>query len=240
MTALFISDLHLTPERPAVSEAFFAFLDRQVADADSLYILGDFVEVWIGDDDPDPLARCLVEALRKLTDRGVGVYFLHGNRDFLVGRRFARATGCTLLPDYHLVTLAETRVLLCHGDTLCIDDQDYQRYRRKIRNPVILWLLAHLPLKTRQRLARRLRNRSLADNSNKPDNIMDVSPEEVDRVLAEYDADLMIHGHTHRPDRHQHRNGERIVLGDWLENGWYVRADESGFELISFPIPGSR
>lgn len=239
MTALLISDLHLAPERPAVSEAFFDFLDRHAAGADSLYILGDFFEVWIGDDDPAPLALRLTSALRKLTERGVEVYFLHGNRDFLVGRRFARATGCTLLPDYYVATLAGTRVLLCHGDTLCTDDQDYQRYRRRIRSPVARWLLARLPLKTRQRLARGLRNRSRTNNSNKPDNIMDVSPQEVDRVLDKYDADLMIHGHTHRPGRHCHHNGERIVLGDWLENGWYVRADHRGFELISFPIPDS-
>ena len=236
MIRLFISDLHLSKERPAVTRAFFRFMEQQAAEADELYILGDLFEAWIGDDDPETLARAVVAGLRKLADSGTRVFFLHGNRDFLVGRRFARETGCTLLPDYHLLVDGERKILLCHGDTLCTGDKKYQRFRRKVRNPLYRWLLAHLPLRRRLRIAADWRARRLAAKSNKPANIMDVTPAEVDRQLASRGAQVIIHGHTHRPAVHHHQNGERIVLGDWEKLGWFARFDGQQIDLIDFEI----
>lgn len=236
MVSLFISDLHLSKERPAITRAFFRFLDEHAAEADSLYILGDLFEAWIGDDDPEELAAEVKAALSRLTASGVAVYFLHGNRDFLVGKRFARQTGCTLLGDYHVISAGGQNILLCHGDTLCTGDASYQKFRRKVRNPIYLWLLGHLPLKKRLRLAAEWRAKSMAANSNKPDNIMDVTPAEVEKQLAANNASVLIHGHTHRPGVHQHDNGERVVLGDWGKLGWYVRIDGEHLDLVDFLI----
>ena len=236
MTLLFISDLHLSRERPAITRAFFHFLDQKAKTADALYILGDLFEAWIGDDDPEPLARQAVAALRELTDSGVPVYFLHGNRDFLIGSRFARETGCTLLGDYHVLEVDDQRILLCHGDTLCTEDKDYQKFRRKVRNPFYRWLLAHLPLKRRQRIARDWRARSMAANANKAENIMDVTESEVNAALSAHKAQILIHGHTHRPGVHSHEQGDRVVLGDWESRGWYIRIEGDQLDLIDFVI----
>ena len=237
MSTLLISDLHLSPERPAVTQAFFEFLEHQAREASALYILGDLFEAWIGDDDPSELARAVISALKTLSDRGTKLYFLHGNRDFLVNKRFAREAGCTLLPEHHVANLEGHKILLLHGDTLCIEDVDYQKFRRKARHPVFRWLLSHLPLKKRQQIARDWRTKSMAANSNKSDNIMDVTDSEVERLMTKYQVNTMIHGHTHRPNHHRHKNGERLVLGDWHHNGWFIRvAKNAAPELISFPI----
>ena len=237
MSILIISDLHLSPERPAVTQAFLDFLKNQATEAKALYILGDLFEAWIGDDDPSELAQSVISALKEFTDQGPKFYFLHGNRDFLINKRFARETSCTLLPEHHVTTLEGHKILLLHGDTLCIEDEDYQRFRKKARHPVSRWILSHLPLKKRQSIAKNWRAKSMAINSNKSDNIMDVSPSEVERLMKQYQVNTMIHGHTHRPNRHQHKNGERLVLGDWHKNGWYIRVTEkAGVELSSFSI----
>lgn len=240
MTALFVSDLHLTPERPGVTRAFLDFLHQ--ADADALYILGDLFEAWIGDDDDAPLARTVVAALAAVHARGSALYFLPGNRDFTVGRRFARETGAHLLGDRERVEIHGRRLLLLHGDTLCTDDAAYQRFRRRIRHPVTRCVLRHLPLALRRRIARDWRAASQRHNRNKPEYIMDVN---ADAVLAEFrasGADAMIHGHTHRPGRHSYavdgRTVERVVLGDWTETtGWCARIGTTGvIELDSFAI----
>ena len=237
MSTLLISDLHLSPERPEVTQAFLDFLSTEASEANALYILGDLFEAWIGDDDPSELSRSVISKLRALTDQGTKLYFLHGNRDFLIHKRFARETNCTLLPEHHVTKLEGHKVLLLHGDTLCIDDEDYQRFRRKARHPISRWILSHLPLKKRQKIARDWRAKSMAINSNKSDNIMDVTPAEVERLFEQYQVSTMIHGHTHRPNRHQHKNGERFVLGDWHHHGWYIRITEKAkLELSSFPI----
>lgn len=237
MTTLFISDLHLSPERPAVTGAFYRFLEKQGAKADALYILGDLFEAWIGDDDPSPLSRDVIAKLKAYTDSGKQLFFLHGNRDFLVGKRFARETSCTLLPEHKVIDLYGQPVLLLHGDTLCIEDIAYQKFRWKVRNPIGTWLLSHLPLKKRLQIASDWRQKSMNANSNKSSNIMDVTPDEAERVFQKYGVKRMIHGHTHRPDRHAHQHGERIVLGDWEANGWYLNASREGeLSLESFPI----
>jgi UDP-2,3-diacylglucosamine hydrolase len=237
MSTLLISDLHLSPERPAVTQAFLDFLKNQAAEADALYILGDLFEVWVGDDDPAPLSQEVIAALKTLTYSGTALYVMQGNRDFMIGKRFARETGCTLLPDHYVAQLEGHKILLLHGDTLCIDDEQYQRFRRKTRRPFFLWCLNRLPLSTRQKIADNGRAKSRAVNANKSENIMDVNKPEVERLMEQYQVNTMIHGHTHRPNRHQHKNGERLVLGDWHQNGWYIQVTEKAEpELISFPI----
>ena len=240
MTALFVSDLHLTPERPGVTRAFLDFLAG--AEADALYILGDLFEAWIGDDDDGPLARAVIAALAATSARGIALFFLAGNRDFSVGRRFARETGARLLGDQELISVSGRRLLLLHGDTLCTDDRAYQRFRRRVRNPLVLALLRRLPLRVRRRIARNWRAASARHNRNKPEYIMDVNPAAVAEAFRNSGAELMIHGHTHRPGRHAYeidgRQCERFVLGDWTDaRGWFVRLDGTGsLELRPLPI----
>lgn len=235
---LFISDLHLDGERPDITAQFLDFLEREARHAQALYILGDLFEAWIGDDDPDPDKRRVVDALRSLTRSGVRIYFIHGNRDFLIGRRFAADTGVKLLPDGTLIELYGKRVLLMHGDTLCIDDPDYQRLRRIVRNPIVQFILRCLSLGQRQKLAARMRAGSKAHIESmdraKPQ-IMDVNQDEVRRTFEAEHADFIVHGHTHRPCVHEVKVGDRlatrIVLGDWYEQGSVLRWNEQGFEL---------
>ncbi len=236
MPALLISDLHLSDDRPEITQAFFHFLQTTASQADSLYILGDLFESWIGDDDPNATVRAVIQQLRQLSDSGVKLYFQHGNRDFMIGKRFARETGCTLLPDVYVAEIAGQRVVLLHGDILCTRDQAYQRFRALTRPKVVKAILRRLPLKKRQQIAADLRSKSMSANSNKAENIMDVTPEEVEKLLEENAVSLMIHGHTHRPDRHQHQHGERIVLGDWNKTGWMLRVSADDIELIEFPL----
>lgn len=240
MTTFFISDLHLAPERPEVSRAFFHFLSNEARGAGALYILGDLFEAWIGDDDPSELSQLVVTALADLHASGTQLYFQHGNRDFMVGKRFARDTGAVLLPDRHVVDLYGEPVLLLHGDTLCTDDLDYQRFRRRVRNRFAIWLLGRLPLKKRLEIATRWRAGSKEANSNKPEYIMDVNQQAVEQQLRKFGVKRMIHGHTHRPQRHQiELDGEaceRIVLGDWHDNAWLLRARPGELALEHFPI----
>ena len=236
MSILFISDLHLAPERPEITRAFYDFLECEAVNAQALYILGDLFEAWVGDDDPSQFLAEIVARLRAVSDTGTELYFLHGNRDFMVGKRFAKAAGCTLLPEHHVIDLYGEKVLLLHGDTLCTEDIAYQKFRRKVRNPVGTWLLNRLPLNKRLQIAADWRAKSMNANSNKASNIMDVTASEVERLMAKYGVTRMIHGHTHRPDRHQHNNGERIVLGDWHDKGWVLAADNNHLELRSFDI----
>lgn len=241
MTTLFISDLHLCAERPEVNKAFFHFLQTRAAEADTLYILGDLFEAWIGDDDPAPLSQQVIRALRALTDGDTRLFFLHGNRDFVIGKRFARETGATLLKDHALVTIGDEQVLVLHGDTLCTDDIPYQKFRRRIRNPLLLGIMRRLPLKTRQNIGLKGREKSMAANSNKSASIMDVTPATVTAMMKEYGVATMIHGHTHRPFCHEMvlddgTPARRIVLGDWGSKGWIVRANKEGVKLSSFNI----
>jgi UDP-2,3-diacylglucosamine hydrolase len=187
MTVLFISDLHLDGSRPDITGQFLEFMEREGRQARALYILGDLFEAWIGDDDPDPDKQRVLRALREATDRGVECYVMHGNRDFLIGKRFCDITGARLLPDGTLIQLFERRVLLMHGDTLCIDDPAYQRLRRIVRNPVVQWIMRRLTLRQRQQLAERMRAGSKA-HINAAERaspyIMDVNQGEVVRVMS--------------------------------------------------------
>ncbi|SHF12388.1 UDP-2,3-diacylglucosamine hydrolase [Modicisalibacter ilicicola DSM 19980] len=232
MTTLLISDLHLHAGTPDIAKGFLAYLDRQARGAEALYILGDFFEAWIGDDPQihGEFEAPIIDALKRLGDGGTRLYVMHGNRDFLIGREFARASGATLLPDPHVVELGGERTLLMHGDSLCTRDEAYMRFRAMTRDPQWQAKVLALPVEERLELARNLRNQSGEANSTKAEDIMDVTPEEVRRVMHEHQVRTLIHGHTHRPAVHElDVDGEpakRFVLGDWqADQGWDIRID---------------
>ena len=238
MTTLFISDLHLDGTRPDISAQFLDFLEREARGAEALYILGDLFEAWIGDDDPDPDKRRVIAGLRAVTSAGVPSFLIHGNRDFLIGRRFCRETGIELLADGTVIDLYGRRVLLMHGDLLCTDDHAYQRLRRIVRNPVVQFVMRRLTLRQRQRLAERMRAGSkehIASMDMAAPEIMDVNQDEVRRTFARFGVDCIIHGHTHRPAVHEMQidghEAVRIVLGDWYEQGSVLRWNPQGFDL---------
>ncbi|RHW22697.1 UDP-2,3-diacylglucosamine diphosphatase [Pseudomonas jilinensis] len=241
MRYLFISDLHLEAERPDITRAFLSFLHERAVTADALYILGDFFEVWLGDDDPNPLAREVAAALAQLANQGVKVFLMHGNRDFLIGRRFCREARCTLLSDPQRIELNGEPVLLMHGDSLCIDDLGYMKMRRWLRNPVSRFILRNLPLKTRHRIGRKLRAESMARTRLKPSDITDVNLGAVADVMRKFKVHTLIHGHTHRPAVHDlmldGQPAQRIVLGDWDKYGWVLSIDQNGQQLESFDLP---
>lgn len=240
MATLFIADLHLQTEEPAITAGFLRFLAGTAQKADALYILGDLFEAWIGDDDPNPLHRQIAAALKALTDSGVPVYFLHGNRDFLLGQRFARESGMTLLPEEKVLELYGKRLLILHGDTLCTDDAGYQAFRAKVHQPWLQKLFLALPLFIRMRIAAKMRADSTSANRNKSQAIMDVNPQAVVNVMEKHQVQHLIHGHTHRPDIHTlTANGEpayRYVLGAWHQEGSMVKVTADKIELIAFPF----
>ena len=237
---LLISDLHLEQERPDISRAFLHFLESRASKAEALYILGDFFEVWIGDDAISPFQRRIALALRQLSDSGTRIYLMHGNRDFMIGQAFCREAGCSLLHDPSLIELGGEKVLLMHGDSLCTQDEAYMRLRRWLRNPLALFILRNLPLAARRKLARKLRNESRAQTRLKASDIVDVTPTEVPRIMAAHGVRTLIHGHTHRPAVHQlqvaDQPARRIVLGDWDSQGWALQIDDQNWQLTPFPL----
>ena len=241
MSVLLISDLHLQEERPDVTRAFLDFLQTRAKGAEALYILGDFFEVWIGDDGMTPYHEGIAKALRALADSGTRIYLMHGNRDFMIGKHFCRKAGCTLLPDPSLVQLGGETVLLMHGDTLCTRDVQYLRKRARIRSPLGLFFLRHImPLGKRQGLASKLRQESREKTAMKAADIIDVTPEEIPRIMQKFGVRTLIHGHTHRPAVHElqvaGRPAQRIVLGDWDAQAWALQVDAQNFSLAPFPI----
>lgn len=237
---LLISDLHLEEQRPDITRAFLHFLETRAPQAKALYILGDFFEAWIGDDAMSPFQHSIAKALRRLSDGGVAVYLMHGNRDFLLGRDFCREAGCTLLADPCVQRFNGEPVLLMHGDSLCTRDEAYMRLRRWLRNPLSLFVLRNLPLSTRQKLASNLRRQSREQTRMKASDIVDVTPEEVPPLLRRHGVTRLIHGHTHRPAIHEleidGHPAQRIVLGDWDRQGWALQVDEHGYRLDPFPL----
>ncbi len=233
MRSLYISDLHLSDERPEANERFFAFMEDEAAGADALYVLGDLFEYWVGDDDLDDAFNAVVAGFfRRFTAAGGQLNVLHGNRDFLVGKRFSEETGARLLDDPALV--GDT--LLMHGDTLCTDDHDYQAWRRTARSTAWQREFLAKPLAERRRLVRGLREKSKEVIQAKPADIMDVNEDAVRQALRRHQAVRLIHGHTHRPDHHvlqvDGRRCERWVLPDWYASGGYLELRESKAKLV--------
>ncbi|MBK1645268.1 UDP-2,3-diacylglucosamine diphosphatase [Thiocapsa imhoffii] len=230
--SLFLSDLHLSPDRPATINLFLAFLAGRARDAADLYLLGDIFETWIGDDDARSPNLEVQAALKALTHSGVRCHLMHGNRDFLIGRQFVRETGCQLLSDPTLIHLQGERILLMHGDLLCSDDIAYQRFRRRIRNPIVKRLFLWRSLRWRRTLADRYRQQSGAATAEKPAAIMDVNPATVIDVLRRHHANRLIHGHTHRPGDHRLTIDGRVVwrhvLSEWHSDHGEVLVARSG------------
>jgi len=239
MATLFVSDLHLDASRPEIVAQFLEFLRDDAAAAEILYILGDLFESWIGDDDPDLEKRRVVHALHALTAGGTRGFFMAGNRDFLVGNVFEAHSGFECLEDPTVVDLYGERVLLMHGDTLCTDDVEYQRFRTMVRDP--MWQQQFLSQSVEHRVAMvaQARDASRIETSGKPATIMDVNPQAVERALRTHGVRHMIHGHTHRPAIHTFLLDEapatRIVLGDWHQQGSVLRCDADGYRLTSLP-----
>ncbi|HTQ00769.1 MAG TPA: UDP-2,3-diacylglucosamine diphosphatase [Casimicrobiaceae bacterium] len=230
---LFLSDLHLSPERPEALRAFHAFAAGPAREAAAVYLLGDVFDWWVGDDQMrEPFVARIVESLRGIADAGVPLYIAHGNRDFLMGPRLAAAAGATLVPEYVVLDLHGIRTVLCHGDSLCTDDVDYQAYRARMRNPAMQARLLRLPYFLRRIIARWLQRKSRDMKALKPESIMDVAPDTVAATFRRHDAQRMIHGHTHRPARHEvdvdGARRERYVLADWHDRGRYLAVDEGG------------
>ncbi len=235
MTTLFISDLHLDDSRPAATEAFLAFLDREARDAEALYILGDLFEYWLGDDAPTPVGQAVAPALRTIADAGVPVYFTHGNRDFLLGEAYAGASGMKLLAEEHVVDLYGAPTLLLHGDTLCTDDVQYQQVRRMLRDPA--WQADFLNKTPEERVAAALKAREMSAEykDGVAMDIMDVNASAVSDAFARHGVRHMIHGHTHRPAVHDTDDGQRIVLGDWYDQGSVLSLSADGYRLDALP-----
>ncbi|WP_373777175.1 UDP-2,3-diacylglucosamine diphosphatase [Glaesserella sp.] len=236
MTIYFIADLHLNESQPEITELFLQFMTEKAPLAESVYILGDLFDFWIGDDEQSPLIDTVKQAIRRLTKNGVPCYFIHGNRDFLIGERFARETGMVLLPDYDVIDLYGKKTLICHGDTLCIDDVHYQRFRQKVHQIWRQWLFLRLPLSLRLKIARKIRAKSRADKQSKSVEIMDVNPQFTAQLVEQFQADWLIHGHTHRQAVHfckklakPDRLFTRIVLGDWGNTASILAVSPQGF-----------
>jgi len=229
---IFISDVHLEEKRPEITAIFLQFLKNCGPFVDALYILGDLFEVWIGDDDDTPIYREVTKALQLATAKGLKIYFLYGNRDFLIGKQFLRETGCKLLPDETIINLYNSTVLIMHGDTLCTRDVAYLKARKKGRSVILQTLFLLLPLRIRKKIANTMRVKSLQHTSSTPLAIMDVTQEEIERIMLKQGVVYLIHGHTHRPQFHEFSLNRstmtRIVLGAWHERGNMLVWDESG------------
>lgn len=238
-----ISDLHLEDARPQATGILRRFLQGPARDAAALYILGDLFEFWIGDDVLTETARVVAAELSALRNRGVQLYFVHGNRDFLLGPDYARMAGMELLPDASVIDLHGTPSLLLHGDTLCTDDDEYQAFRRKVRDPSFQRMFLGLPPAQRLAVAKSARDASKAHTGSAAMEIMDVNCRAVEQAFTDHGVVRMIHGHTHRPAVHRHAlagagSGTRVVLADWYKDGSYLRVDAHGHQQLPLG-PGS-
>jgi UDP-2,3-diacylglucosamine hydrolase len=234
----FISDLHLDGNRPELLRLFQRFMRGRARNADSLYILGDLFEAWIGDDDNNPDYRAVISELKQYSDSGHQLYVMHGNRDFLMASQFAADTGCKLLDDPAVIDLYGRPTILLHGDSLCTDDKQHMEFRAEVRSKHWQKDFLSKSLAERQSIAREMRRQSMLNKSNKPEAIMDVNPDSVSQVMRKHGVDRMIHGHTHRPAVHtleiDGQAAERIVLGDWHDKlGSVLQCNAGGCELLT-------
>lgn len=228
---IFISDLHLSEQRPQTLALFLDYLRQRPQSGDALFILGDLFDAWVGDDDDADLAQQVKQAFRALTQSGVKLYIQRGNRDFLMGKRLMKETGATLLDDPHLMNIAGQPTLLMHGDLLCTDDLAYQKARKKLRNPLFQWLAMRKSLHSRREMAAEYRRRSGEVTAMTAANIMDANEQTILDYLNRFNATQMIHGHTHRPAVHQHqldnqKKATRYVLDEWHDSGAAAWVDD--------------
>lgn len=235
MTTLFISDLHLEAKRAEIGEQFLTFLRGEARSAEALYILGDLFEAWLGDDDPSPYYATMKTAISALVEFGVSTYFMRGNRDFMIGPKFAAETGVCLLDDPQVVKLYGSDVLLSHGDAYCTDDIEYQQVRAMTRDPQWQASMLEKSIEERNAIAVQARQVSLARGKSVTDDIMDVNESAIHDAFREFNVDVLLHGHTHRPAVHRvdlgERTATRIVLGDWYDHGSIARWDADGPKL---------
>ena len=232
----FISDLHLSENTPSVTEGFFEFLKTAAQELSHLYILGDLFEAWVGDDDNSELATGVMQKLNHATRNGLEIFFIHGNRDFLCGQKFAEQSNLTLLPDPFFLNFFDQKIALSHGDNFCTEDLEYIKFKKEVRSEKWQQEFLQKPLDDRLNIASNMRDASQKNNSNKDISIMDVTPNAIQEFFAEHRIDLLIHGHTHRPNTHQINSGTRIVLGDWHKTGWCLMLDEQQQELKEFTL----
>ena len=232
----FISDLHLSENTPSVTEGFFEFLRTAARELSHLYILGDLFEAWVGDDDDSELATSVMQKINHATRHGLEIFFIHGNRDFLCGQKFAEQSNLTLLPDPFFLNFFDQKIALSHGDSFCIEDLEYMKFKKEVRSEEWQQEFLQKSLDDRLNIASNMRDASQKNNTNKDIAIMDVTPTAIQDFFAENHIDLLIHGHTHRPDTHQINSGTRIVLGDWHKTGWCLMLDEQQQELKEFTL----
>ncbi len=236
----FIADLHLCENRPDISACFLRFLKSDAIEAEKLYILGDLFEAWVGDDDDSPYLSTIAKALSNLAQSGTKIFYIHGNRDFLLGKHYAKQARMELLQEVETIDLYGKHVVIMHGDTLCTRDIAYQAFRKKSRSWWWQTMVKSLPLSIRKKMAANYRKRSAAATAMKSQEIMDVTNEEVNHCLEQYHSQLLIHGHTHRPAIHEFivngKAAQRIVLGDWYEQGAWLKVTPDSIELLNQPL----
>lgn len=241
MSTLFISDLHLNPNDPALIQLAVNFLKTNATHCEKLYILGDLFNVWIGDDFIPEEFKPVIEQLQQLHRLGIKTYLMVGNRDFMMGKDFAKQAKCEQLKDHCVIDLYGTKTLLLHGDTLCTDDVAYQRYRLWSRNKILQWCFRHMPLSYRQGLADKIKQKSRQQKQTKSAEIMDVNADEVKRIMTKFGVTQLIHGHTHRPAVHSvdlsGQAATRIVLGDWGTEVSYLQCNDDQQQLIDHRVP---
>ncbi|WDE08309.1 UDP-2,3-diacylglucosamine diphosphatase [Thalassomonas viridans] len=240
----FIADLHLAQNRPDITACFLSFLKNKAPEAEALYILGDLFESWIGDDDNSPFVIEIAQALFELRQKHTEIFYIHGNRDFLLGKKYAQKSGMTLLAEVELIELYGKKAVIMHGDTLCTRDIGYQKFRKKSRSWWWQTMIKSLPLFVRRNIAENYRKKSAMATAEKSQEIMDVTPQEVVNCLEQYNSQLLIHGHTHRPAVHElnanNQAAQRVVLGDWYEQGAWLKVTRKGFELLNQPFPNGK
>tara|TARA_B100000579_G_scaffold9789_1_gene7293 strand:- start:666 stop:1379 length:714 start_codon:yes stop_codon:yes gene_type:complete len=236
MKPRFISDIHLSEDSPHLTNAFKTFLNESKESCTHLFILGDLFEIWIGDDDDSAFNQEIKKILTDFTSDGPETFFMHGNRDFLVGEAFAKETGITILPDPFNLEINNQKVILSHGDFLCTDDKDYIDFKKQVRDKDWQNNFLKKTINERKQIAATLRTDSKEATLKKSDEITDVNNQSVEDFINEHQPDLFIHGHTHRPNIHDVGVSKRIVLGDWGEQGWLLSINDKEFNLIKFNI----
>ena len=236
MSIFFISDLHLEQNKPHLTKAFENFINSKVNSRDELFILGDFFEQWVGDDNEDSFIKSIKNILKAKTERGLKIHFMHGNRDFLIGDKFCEEVGVKLLDDPFIINLNGKKVMLMHGDSLCTDDKAYQDFRNLVRNKDWQEDFLSKDLIERKEVAKNLREISSLENKSKDEAIMDVNQNEVLKVIRNYSIDVLIHGHTHRPCIHDENGVPRMVLGDWGDFLWFIESSKGNLNLIKEKI----